>query len=335
MAQYLGDDLHVIANIPFDYSGDSSLVSSRKDREDLKRLASRLANHIRGHMALIGADTVDVVAHSMGGLLTRAWMAGLTDIPYSGEIRRLVLAGTPNFGVSNGVASPPGCSERPNVAAKQRSQMAYGSKFLVELNQAWEKKVNEGSISPPDIMTVVGCGLFTSDGECVTDHVVQAGSATLPMAEPDYLVRHVKRDHVFSLVDIESRDHETYKLVEKFLETGDADSFYNASQAKGFIVVPLVKDASTLEPFTTRNGIDFGKSTVYGDRLPHCGNPLLSSPFELFKPSESTGWWSLTDVHEACLEVQVKARKYLPSTLAVTVTAGRPIITGRVVMVPK
>jgi hypothetical protein len=213
--------------------------------------------------------------------------------------------------------------------------MAYGSKFLVELNQKWDAKVKGRSIFPTNIMTVVGCTLFAVDGECVTDHVVQAGSAALPVEEPDYLLRHVKRAHFDSLVDIDSRDHETYKLVKKFLETRTADSFYEASLARGLIVVPLVKDPFTLEPFTVTRGINFGQSTPFGDRLPHCEDPLRSSPFAPFKPSESTGWWSLTEVLQGCWVVQVNSRKYLSSELQVDVTPGRPTITIPLVVVRK
>src|SRR5579863_9953464 len=49
---------------------------------------------------------VDVIAHSMGGLVVRAYLQGRTASPYltppiNPNIRRLVLMGTPNFGVSD------------------------------------------------------------------------------------------------------------------------------------------------------------------------------------------------------------------------------------------
>ena len=71
---------------------------SSLDRRDLRRLATLLGQFIGRELERTNSAQADVIAHSMGGLLVRGWMAGLADVPYDGQIRRLILAGTPNFG---------------------------------------------------------------------------------------------------------------------------------------------------------------------------------------------------------------------------------------------
>ena len=339
MGQFLLEDLNLAKVANFEY--DSASGIPRSERRDLRRLASHLARYIQDQMAELGVDQVDVIAHSMGGLLARAWMARLTDMPYSNEIRRLVLAGTPNFGVPetslDSLLDLLGkCEENSRrVMRDQAGKMFYGSEFLKELTGKWDQKVGE-SIFPQNILTLVGCTLAASDGECVTDHLVDAGSAALPVETNDYAVRYVKRAHFSSLVDIDSRDHETYQLVKKFLETGTADSFYEASLARGLIVVPLIEDPFTQEPFTQRRRVQFGQNTPFGRRLPHCNNLLLSSPFTPNEPSNRrTGWWTLADVIEGCWSVQVDSRRFISPELEVNVTAGRPTITIPLVVLEK
>ncbi|MFC2077770.1 alpha/beta fold hydrolase [Candidatus Bipolaricaulota bacterium] len=63
-------------------------------RRDLLETSNLLAARIEGILAQTGAAAVDVVAHSMGGLLARAYV-NATDNP---PIRRLIMMGTPSHG---------------------------------------------------------------------------------------------------------------------------------------------------------------------------------------------------------------------------------------------
>lgn len=231
----------------FNYNNMSDPIENNvpdpNDRASLIRLARRLGEFIKQTINGLNEEQgssitqVDVVAHSLGGLITRAWMADLTLEPYDGEIRRLVLAGTPNFGVSAKTA-PPVLSEvchefkrivgfgieHSSVTNRQRDQMIYGSQFLQLLNEFWEDELENAKIHPQDIMTVAGCTVSSvPEGACSTDGLVEAASASLLRRSPDYAVRYVKKKHFKSLlspgagmVDIDSAEHDTYELVRAF-----------------------------------------------------------------------------------------------------------------------
>jgi uncharacterized protein (TIGR03437 family) len=75
---------------------------------------------------------VDMVAHSMGGLIVRSYLAGKQDVtpasftpPLNPLIRKLVFLGTPHFGTS--VAAIFGVD-------KQTQELSPGSQFLFDLN---------------------------------------------------------------------------------------------------------------------------------------------------------------------------------------------------------
>ncbi|MGH7771536.1 MAG: esterase/lipase family protein [Candidatus Binatia bacterium] len=267
MRTFLEEDLQVPVRV-FDYAGDGSGVPDRLSRRDLKTLSSHLASSILGFIKELGASQVDVVAHSMGGLLVRAWMAGLTDpeVPYSQEIRRLVLAGSPNFGVHN--IPPPvlGCAETEEVRKAQRQQIIHGSQFLKGLNKRWEDKLRRDTdISGHNIMTIVGCG--NSKESCLSDNIVLSSSATLPRTSPqDYVVRYVNKKHYKSgrpgagMVDINSREHETYQLVKQFFgsEDGSIGPSIDADAEDGLAIAPLVGQSA--QPFSKKKAVNFGKA---------------------------------------------------------------------------
>lgn len=45
-----------------------------------------------------GCKKVDLVCHSKGGIVCRTWLQGMTDVPFRGNVRRLILSGVPNLG---------------------------------------------------------------------------------------------------------------------------------------------------------------------------------------------------------------------------------------------
>jgi pimeloyl-ACP methyl ester carboxylesterase len=63
-------------------------------RVDFQRLAPRLGEHIAGVRRETGAERVDVVGHSLGGLVARQ----LIDMYGSREVRRLVTLASPYYG---------------------------------------------------------------------------------------------------------------------------------------------------------------------------------------------------------------------------------------------
>ena len=67
--------------------------------DNIPTLAGDLATKINTIRNALHSDQVDVVAHSMGGLVARAWISGMESVPYNNEIRRIITAGTPHFGI--------------------------------------------------------------------------------------------------------------------------------------------------------------------------------------------------------------------------------------------
>ncbi|MGI9147210.1 MAG: esterase/lipase family protein [Chloroflexota bacterium] len=67
--------------------------------------ASALRDYIAGVRRLTGADQVDLLAHSMGGLVARAYIDRFMP---RGEVAQLIMLGTPNAGT--------GCAQLPSAA---------------------------------------------------------------------------------------------------------------------------------------------------------------------------------------------------------------------------
>jgi len=354
LAQFLFEDLNA-AVFPFDYHGSNSFVPSFLDRGNLRRLAGQLARYVRDNMTAAGANQVDVVAHSMGGLLARIWMANLarqsdgTTVEYGNEIRRLVMTGTPNFGGDWPRGQVPGCDEDERVVAEaQKEQMRFGSELLKELNETWNVAVSS-SITPTNILTVAGCGgVLRLTGVCRTDGVVLAASAALPVESPDYHPpRYVDRVHasflgVNSIVDVDARDHETYILIRQFLEAGMAETGFVPSVVPGLMVVPLIDETGGV--FSAMRQVEFGEQSPSRrgrERvLPNCTDPTLSAEFTAEAPSSPlTGWWTLIDVAEGCWMVQATSRMrgvmYESGVQAVAVDQGRPTVADPLVMQPQ
>ncbi len=76
-------------------------------------------------------QTVDVVAHSMGGLVLRSYLsgkqntAGVFQPPAATHVRKAIFLATPNFGTPIASLVP--------IGAIQVEEMASGSAFLFDL----------------------------------------------------------------------------------------------------------------------------------------------------------------------------------------------------------
>ncbi len=133
---------------------------------------------------------VDLVAHSMGGLIARAYLAGLQANSYAPpvnpKVRKLIEIATPNFGsflaaqYSWAIAS-----------GTQSAEMIPGSPFLWEL-ATW----NQGFVDDlrgVDALAIVGNGGTWSDGsknwKNASDGVVSVTSASLSFARDDSRTR--------------------------------------------------------------------------------------------------------------------------------------------------
>ena len=88
---------------------------------DARKLAAQLARHIDKALAATGADKVHIVAHSMGGLLTRY---AIKNLGMADKIDKVITLGSPHMG-SKLAGMLPGGGNIP--------QMRYQSEFAREL----------------------------------------------------------------------------------------------------------------------------------------------------------------------------------------------------------
>lgn len=97
---------------------------------DIRTNSQRLANTIASVRARTGAAKVDLVAHSMGGLVSRYYIKSLGG---SSSVDSLIMMGTPNYGTSlANVASF--LTFGSCIGIEACNQMAAGSSFLASLN---------------------------------------------------------------------------------------------------------------------------------------------------------------------------------------------------------
>jgi pimeloyl-ACP methyl ester carboxylesterase len=318
-------DLPGVTVHAFDYSSRGSSLPDGV-RASLRSLAGELGAFIER----LDAPHVDVVAHSMGGLIARAWMAGLADDgpPYAGQVRQLVTAGTPHFGVPRHVlrdvltvlVALGRCGERIlPVLDAQIDQMLFGSAFLADLNTAWET----APVAPDHILTVVGC--VTVD--CEHDLVVAAASAALPITSPDSHAVHVLHAHS-GLLTVTHREQPVYRAVLPFLRDGSPGPGI-VPEAPGSLVVARLVTAQG-RPFTRDDDVRFG--TMRGQpSLPAC-NGWDVAFFRQEPPLEATGWWTLGGVNPGCWELAVRSRLFDSSTETITVVPGRPVLSDPIVV---
>lgn len=93
LAQKLRDDGHEVYAVTFAHNQDDNFL-----------WAEQIANAVAEIKKNTGADQVDIVAHSKGGVPTRLYVSdvrreGVEATPYQNDVRRVVLVGTPNGGV--------------------------------------------------------------------------------------------------------------------------------------------------------------------------------------------------------------------------------------------
>lgn len=141
----------------------------------------RLGNRLRDVLNLIRSTDgtlvprVDLIGHSMGGLIARSYLAGLQEDgsllpPSNPRIRKLVQVATPNFGASL----------NPFNFGTQLSELYPGSRFLWSL-ATWNRRGDD--LRGVDALAVIGKDSQRSDG------VVSLTSASLSFARDNSRTR--------------------------------------------------------------------------------------------------------------------------------------------------
>ena len=163
------------ACVSFDYS---SMTDDKSDPFTIENIAAALAGgatsvHSVGWATEYFDRPVDIVAHSMGGLVTRAYMADMADdgasVPYADEIERLVTLGTPFWGENwvGEMGGSPLVALLGQVPEVQVEQMRLGSEFL------WEFHDSAGLYA--DHLAVAGGAIVSGDAVVQIDSAVGPG----------------------------------------------------------------------------------------------------------------------------------------------------------------
>lgn len=124
LAQKLRDEGHATYALTFAHNQDDNFV-----------WAEQIANAIDKIKKETGAEKVDLVAHSKGGVAARIYTSnvrkeGVESTPYQEDVRRLVLVGAPNKGVDYVFRHP-----SVNYALLSNSDAAY-----LNAPVSWEKQ---------------------------------------------------------------------------------------------------------------------------------------------------------------------------------------------------
>ena len=168
---------------------------------------------------------VDVIAHSLGGLIVRSYLSGKQDSsgfnpPATTRVGKLILIGSPNFGSLVGIG-----------AGSQLSSSTPGSQFLYDL-ATWNQGVDD--LRETFAIAIIGSGGSLSEA---SDGVVALSSASLGFSRPDQYTRILPACHApgancsasMQLALVDSPTHPTWLIIQSFLSnTADWQSIGNA-----------------------------------------------------------------------------------------------------------
>lgn len=253
----------------FDYSDKTP-----KPAWTIQELAGELDKHIQCVLKgdclspeqkreLDNIKSVDIVSHSMGGLIARAYIAGLAQdkdqndekVPYADDIRKLVTIATPHYGA--GVASVGSTVIEHGVyipgfgKSVQVKQMSLGSRFTWDLNETW--RANKPSI---DMLAIAGTeglclvGTYVIACETDNDEVVNIASAALPssLLDDDHIayVFHIHQ----GIAAISDNTDPAYRLIRDFLGGKPLNREYTPSSEvlKNGLLTVRFADQETHEP---------------------------------------------------------------------------------------
>lgn len=113
------------------YNSDGKIVSAPSKEESISTYAQRLSNVVELVKFRTGRNKVNIVAHSMGGLVAREY------INNGGEssVHKLIMIGTPNHGTYGGANT---LCELVGGASVECAEMRAGSDFITFLNSGDE-----------------------------------------------------------------------------------------------------------------------------------------------------------------------------------------------------
>jgi hypothetical protein len=173
----LADQLQNVSNVPAVYFFDNCVENPGAAIEDLGQDLGQILNQIVYDDGT-PVPQVDVVAHSMGGLIVRGYLAGLHSDgsitpPVNPGIRKLIEIATPNFG------SFFAATLHAPVTDLQTAEMLPGSRFIWNL-ATWNQRGDD--LRDVDALSIVGNGGSWLTLQNASDGVVAMSSASLEFA---------------------------------------------------------------------------------------------------------------------------------------------------------
>src|ERR1700693_4916095 len=201
---------------------------SFNSRPSIEDMASALGATIRN----LNDPEVDLVSHSMGGLIVRAYLSGKQDTPGvftpppDTHVRKWVSIATPNFG-----ALLPGIITG-YVPDQQTEELVPGNQFLFDL-ATWNQ--NHDDLRGVDTVGIIGNagGFWPFDGQ--SDGTVAVTSASMSFALPDERTRVLPYCHGAGdltailglgcdappLAKIQSDNPLSWRIIDSFLSGSD------------------------------------------------------------------------------------------------------------------
>jgi pimeloyl-ACP methyl ester carboxylesterase len=172
---------------------------------------------------------VDVIAHSMGGLIVRSYLSGKQftsgafNPPNNPKVRKAIFIATPHFGSYQASVGD------LFLGGSQTNEMTLGSQFLFDL-ATWNQFGDD--LRGADALAIIGNAVLGSKG----DGVVSLTSASLRFVEPDVRTRIVPYCHISfgaalalltgcydsGIAYIDSPSHFTYQIAQSFLGNNTA-----------------------------------------------------------------------------------------------------------------
>lgn len=276
-----GDDGFVVEKI--DYFLDEEDWSSSHRIEGIGVYAGLRLQSIR---AMHNAPKVDVIAHSMGGLVIRSYIAELGPVnqgnpelrvpvvAYAGDVRKLVTLATPHFGTQyNGLrqlvldALCKKVGSQPLDAEEIAREMVYGSRFVYDLNKYTESRLPY--FNSIEVLTIV-----TGPLDIVVPLATSKGWSSVA-DEMKYFGGKSHSDPFPAPIDgaLEDPDDDVYQLVTRFLKDDGTWNVYGEDvpssspmvqvrvqdQVSGRVIDAGVEISKPVfpywEPLTTNNNI--------------------------------------------------------------------------------
>jgi triacylglycerol esterase/lipase EstA (alpha/beta hydrolase family) len=153
---------------------------------DLRESAAALDREVTAALARTGADSVDVVGYSAGGLVARLWVAD----GGAGTARRILTLGSPHHGTQLADLAGEVAPQRCPVGCQQ---MATGSDLLAGLNADDETPVGptwvsiwttqDETISPPDSSRLDGAVNLPLQSVCADVRVTHGQLPRYPVVQ--------------------------------------------------------------------------------------------------------------------------------------------------------